>query len=116
MCIRSIGQPLAANKKLPSPCAGPRIPSPAKYVSSSWRLTTDVLTCVSTAACICTLERLSRTGIERIDALDFPEFRTELSRAYDVAIGMYELDADNPRTCDYYDFLMDFAPSPQATR
>jgi chromosome partitioning protein len=52
----------------------------------------------------------------KIDALDFPKLRTELSRAYDVAIEMYELDADNPRTCDYYDSLMDFAPSSQAAR
>lgn len=53
---------------------------------------------------------------ERIDALDFPKLRTELSRAYDVATEMYELDADNPRACDYYDSLMDFASSSQAAR
>lgn len=53
---------------------------------------------------------------EKIDALDFPKLRTELSRAYDVATEMYELDADNPRACDYYDSLMDFAPTSQAAR
>lgn len=53
---------------------------------------------------------------EKIEALNFPKLRTELSRAYDVTTEMYELAPDNPRTCDYYDSLMDFAPSPQAAR
>lgn len=54
--------------------------------------------------------------LEKIDALDFPLLHTELSKAYDIATEMYEMNPEHPTECDYFDSLMDFAPKSHAAR
>lgn len=54
--------------------------------------------------------------LEQIEQLDFPHLDTELSGAYNIATEMYDLFCENSARSEYFDSLMDFAPSTHAAR